>query len=128
METTTLPRNLTTQQFFDELYGGDYTPEECEEYIEKWFKKFLDFWYISRQSEEHRRDCWRHEKKNRKKNPDYYYKHLYHGTELEKKWWSDESDQQDFVKQFKEYLNHEYDEYEKFMVDLYQEHLEKCNH
>ena len=125
MKTTTLPRNLTTQQFFDELYGGDYTPEECEAFLEEEFKKFWGRWSISRQSEEHRRDCWEHEMQIRKKDPKYYYEHLYYGTELEKKWWSEESDQRDFVEQFKECLNYEYDEYEEFMGFLYQEHLEK---
>lgn len=118
--------NLTTEGFFNELYG-DYTQEECEKILEEEFPDFLDLWMISRQGEEHRRDCWEHELKIREKNPDYYYAHMYFGTELEKKWWSEESDKRDFIKAFKKHLNHEYDDYEHFMGVLYEEYLEKCN-
>lgn len=113
--------NITTQRFLDELYGG-YTREECEEYIEKEFQEFLDLWVISRQFEEHLRECWAEECKILAEQSTYFYR-----EELKKKWWSEESDRQDFIKAFKKYLDHEYDEYEGFMGVLYQEYLERCN-
>lgn len=121
-------RDITTQQLLWKLIGREYTKEDILEFLEMVFQEeFLEKWLSSRQIEEHLRDCWEHELKIREKNPDYYYAHMYFGTELPKKWWSEESDKRDFIKGFKKHLNHEYDEYEGFMSVLYEEYLEKCN-